>query len=82
MPALRKAFTDYLHLREQDIILPENSHLIPAWGTALTIENGCGTRLSDLMQAIHSAPISGIELTHRLEPIFTSKEITGNGKHA
>ena len=80
LPALRKAFTDYLHLREQDIILPENSHLIPAWGTALTIENGCGTRLSDLMQAIHSAPISGIELTHRLEPIFTSKEDYGQWK--
>ena len=80
LPALRKAFTDYLHLREQDIMLPENSHLIPAWGTALTIENGCGTRLSDLMQAIHSAPISGIELTHRLEPIFTSKEDYGQWK--
>ena len=35
LPALRKAFTDYLHLREQDIILPENSHLIPAWGARL-----------------------------------------------
>lgn len=80
LPALRKAFTDYLHLKEQDIILPENSHLILAWGTALTIENGCGTRLSDLMQAIHSAPISGIELTHRLEPIFTSKEDYGQWK--
>lgn len=35
LPALRRAFMDYLHWSESDVVLPENSHLLPAWGAAL-----------------------------------------------
>ena len=35
IPSLRKAFVDYLHLNESDIILPDEGALIPAWGAAL-----------------------------------------------
>ena len=35
LPALRKAFIDYLHLEESDIVLPTDSNMIPAWGAAL-----------------------------------------------
>ncbi len=38
IPSLRKAFTDYLHLSEKDVVLPEQAHLIPAWGAALAAE--------------------------------------------
>lgn len=74
LPALRKAFTDYLHLTEEDILLPENSHLIPAWGTALTTDDTRSTKLSDLMRTLSATSISDMKLTHRLEPIFTGKE--------
>lgn len=35
IPALRKAFTEYLSLSESDVILPENGTLLPALGAAL-----------------------------------------------
>ncbi len=35
LPALRRAFRNYLNLEDQDMVVPDNSHLIPAWGTAL-----------------------------------------------
>ena len=41
IPALRKAFIDYLHISESEIILPENSELIPAFGTALSVGADC-----------------------------------------
>ena len=34
LPALRKAFCDYLHLSPNDFIVSENSNLIPALGCA------------------------------------------------
>ena len=36
IPALRQAFMDYLECTEDDCILPDNSQLIPAYGTALS----------------------------------------------
>ena len=35
IPALRKAFTDYLSISDDDIIIPENGTLLPALGSAL-----------------------------------------------
>ena len=35
IPALRKAFADYLHLQESDFILPAGGNLLPALGCAL-----------------------------------------------
>ena len=32
IPSLRKAFINYLKLREEDTLTPENANLIPAWG--------------------------------------------------
>ena len=38
IPALRKAFADYLNLSlEKDFVLPEKGNLIPAWGAALAM---------------------------------------------
>lgn len=36
IPALRKAFVDYLQLSDGDWVVPGQSHLIPAWGAALS----------------------------------------------
>ena len=36
IPALRKAFVEYLHLQENDLILPANGTLLPATGAALS----------------------------------------------
>lgn len=36
IPALRKAFAEYLHLREGEMVLPANGTLLPATGAALS----------------------------------------------
>ncbi|MBR6601853.1 MAG: 2-hydroxyacyl-CoA dehydratase [Bacteroidaceae bacterium] len=43
IPSLRRSFIDFLHLREEDIVLPEEGALIPAWGAALRASS-CPTR--------------------------------------
>ncbi len=72
LPSLRTAFTDYLHLSEQDIVLPENSHLIPAWGAALSNEQAETTTLAQLKSTIQEAFTGGYHPAKGLEPIFES----------
>jgi len=75
IPGLRKAFMDYLQLPATDFVVPEHSHLIPAWGAAL-----CGgedqkitiTHLITLLESdTHRATTKA---AGRLEPIFGSEE--------
>ena len=39
IPALRKAFADIMNLKENEILLPENSEFFPSYGAALLINN-------------------------------------------
>ena len=39
LPALRKAFCDYMHLSTEDFIVSENSNLVPALGCAYRAKN-------------------------------------------
>ena len=73
IPALRKAFVNYLKLDENDIIVPEAGSLIPAWGAALAEGGSTGTvegfsKLVDerLTQKAHSYL--------SLPPIFENEE--------
>jgi len=43
IPALRKAFADYLHLDENQMVLPEKSNLVPAWGASIACREKIGT---------------------------------------
>ena len=47
LPALRTAFADYLHLPAESFIVPDHSHLVPAWGTALA-EGGKAVTVEEL----------------------------------
>jgi predicted CoA-substrate-specific enzyme activase len=70
IPALRKAFTDYLHLNgEGDTVLPANSHLIPAWGAALS-GNSVTTSVDLLTSLVASQPASEHQVTNALSAIF------------
>lgn len=75
IPALRKAFTDYLHLSGKDVILPDNGTLLPAIGTALDIADSDSThRISDIIGRIgKNAPKPGMKAS-ALRPIFSSCE--------
>ena len=72
IPALRKAFTDYLGISDADIILPENGTLLPAYG-ATFIQNVEETsyRLSELISYLSSSPAATSTTKFDLPPIFT-----------
>lgn len=72
--ALRKAFTDYLHLSPTDIILPENAHLIPAWGAALSADPAPATSLSALAALTQARPAAAGATTAGLPPIFDDED--------
>ena len=72
IPALRKAFIDYMHLREDELILPERGTLLPAEGAALTqLREEQFVTLPALIDQINQAfAVQGITTTGALAPIF------------
>ena len=76
IPSLRKAFADYLHLEDKDILLPENGALLPALGTALSCtEQENVYRLSDIIAKLEmaSSPVRNVG-KNGLRPIFSNKQ--------
>lgn len=59
IPALRKAFADCLKLPETAFIRPENSHLIPAYGAALSWEEAAPVSLRGFMREVARAEMAG-----------------------
>ena len=79
LPALRQAFETYLHWSENDVILPENSHLLPAWGAALMKDNFETVDLNSLIGRLDDSAAS--EFSHtRLEALFQDEEEYHNWK--
>ena len=75
IPALRKAFCEYLALDESAIIQPENGTLLPATGAAWTdLEEGeAPIRLSELIARIQTR-MSSVSVVSGLAPIFENAE--------
>ena len=74
IPALRKAFTDYLSLEEKDMILPEYGTLLPAIGTALALqEEAAGATISGYITKIEQLDSNGKRFSG-LAPIFRNEE--------
>lgn len=72
IPALRKAFVEYLHLQENDLILPANGTLLPATGAALSrTEKDSTCRLSDLITRL-TTETNATYHSYGLQPIFSS----------
>lgn len=72
IPALRKAFVEYLHLQENDLILPANGTLLPATGAALSrTEKDSTCRLSDLITRLTTETNTTYH-SYGLQPIFSS----------
>ncbi len=71
IPALRKAFLDYLSLRAEDVILPENGTLLPAYGAALAeVMENKPYKLSELVALIQEKCDIPAVGTSGLKPIF------------
>lgn len=75
IPALRKAFINYLSLEEHEVILPENGTLLPALGAALSpVENNKIYSLSSLISLLNNElGVTGKAHTG-LKPLFGSRE--------
>lgn len=72
IPALRKAFVDYLSISPDDIILPENGTLLPAIGAALAdVDGERPGKLSAVIAELRNAAVSKDGLRSSLTPIFT-----------
>ena len=71
IPALRKAFSEYLHLKDEDMVLPENGTLLPATGAALSrTEKDQTCQLSDLITRLTTEKHTTYS-SCELKPIFS-----------
>lgn len=68
LPALRKAFADYLRLGDDCFIVPSDSHLLPAIGAALSADSAKPTSLDGLIASVENIGHSIAE--SNLRPIF------------
>lgn len=74
IPALRKAFSDYLHLPEHSFYLPEKANLVPAWGAALS-EGSLAISVSELVRRLEkSCSVAEQRTEQALPPIFGNRE--------
>ncbi|MDD6553314.1 MAG: acyl-CoA dehydratase activase [Prevotellaceae bacterium] len=73
LPALRKAFSAYLHIADSDFIISPNSNLIPAMGCALRArKEDHAVKLSALLERVTTTTV-----THwhsKLAPLFTDED--------
>lgn len=72
LPALRKAFLEYLKLDKSDIILPSNGSLIPAWGAALA-KGGMLTTARHFAELTTRRLTSNTHSYQSLPPIFSGQ---------
>ncbi len=74
LPALRKAFCDYMHLSPNDFIVSENSNLIPALGCAYRARKShtALTNLTDLMAKLKRE--TDTQWSSSLKPLFKNEE--------
>jgi len=70
---LRSAFVRTLNLDKDHAIMPENSHLFAAMGSALNSKEDSVTTLSDLEKALSEEIEMEFEVA-RMEPLFKSEE--------
>lgn len=73
LPSLRKAFADYLEINESELIVPDKSQLIPAWGCAMS-RDGVAVSLTRLKELAKSLNQTDIVRKSGLPPIFSCEE--------
>lgn len=72
IPSLRKAFAEVNNLKKEDIILSENSEVIPAWGAAIMADEQIVSKLISEYDTLFQKPIKRtLKLAHNpLKPLF------------
>ncbi len=70
LPELRKRFIETLNLTEEQVIVPEEAHLLVAKGAALDSLNSETISAYELKQKIENLKNAQDNTTHPLEPLF------------
>jgi len=75
IPSLRKAFIKVTKLNNEDVIIPECSEVIPAWGASVLAEKNQETKLiSEYLSIFNKKIKKSFTLdTSYLKPLFTDK---------
>lgn len=74
LPSLRKAFKEYLHLDEEQVVCPDNAQLVPAWGTALSAGDAAPRTADEWLMHIAAATASDSRTYRPLPQLFESAE--------
>ncbi|MEG6565707.1 acyl-CoA dehydratase activase-related protein [Thermoanaerobacterium saccharolyticum] len=73
LPELRKRFIETLNLKDEEVIVPDNSQLSVAIGAALSAKNDEITTLRDLSDKVHTLPYKVKNDVERLRPLFADE---------
>ena len=73
LPELRQAFFRTLKLDEEHTIVPDNSHLFAAIGSAMNASADAQASLKDLAEKLRTGVAIDFEVA-RMEPLFSSQE--------
>ena len=71
---LRKRFIETLHLKDENVIFPDNAKYFVAIGAAYLADNESEVQLSTLVDRITNANPEEVADTQYLQPLFESKE--------
>ena len=72
---LQKTFINNLNLNNNDVIVPENPSIIPALGTAFSInETNKSFKINELKEKILQTTNKSFEINNRLTPLFKDKK--------
>lgn len=74
LPELRKRFIETLHLKPEEIVVPEEAHLLVAKGACLDAIDNTPISIDELKQKIHNLRNSQDTTTHPIEPLFNSMD--------
>ena len=72
IPSLQKAFEKLLNCSESEIIVPQNSHLFPAWGAAIAAQKHRNLSFETIFAHINKT--SNNSSKNRLEPLFQNHQ--------
>ena len=74
LPELRKRFIETLHLKPEEIVVPEEAHLLVAKGACLDAIDNIPISIEELEQKIHNLRVSHDNTSHPVDPLFNSMD--------
>ena len=74
LPELRKRFIETLHLKPEEIVVPEEAHLLVAKGACLDAIDNTPISIDELKQKIQNLRNSQDNTTHPIDPLFNSMD--------